>query len=310
MSEADQSALRSGFVALLGRPNVGKSTLLNTALGTKLSAVTPRPQTTRDRILGVCDRPAAQIVFIDTPGVHRARSQLNQAMVATAYGSILDADAALLLVEVAPLRKGATPSPGGAERAIIERLQQRQVPCVLALNKIDRVKPPALLAYIDTYRRLFPFEQIVPVCATRGDGIETVLQALEPLLPEGPRLFPEDQLSDRAVRFFVAELVREQIFLQLHQEVPYGCAVVVERFLEPRAPGAKPEIDATIVVEQDRHKGIMVGRRGQRIKALGISSRAAVEELLDQPVVLRLHVRVRRNWTRDPAALRELGYLT
>lgn len=309
MSESSEPTLRSGFAALLGRPNVGKSTFLNTALGTKLSAVTPRPQTTRDRILGVCDRPGAQIVFIDTPGVHRARSQLNQAMVATAYGSIADADVGLLMVEVGSLAKGATPAAGGAERAIIERLTQRALPCVLALNKIDRVKPPALLAYIDTYRRLYSFERIVPVCARTGEGVEVVLQAVEGLLPEGPLLFPPDQLSDRAIRFFVAELVREQIFLQLRQEVPYGCAVVVERFTEPRAPGARAEIDAVIVVEQDRHKGILVGRQGQQIKELGIHSRAAVEELMGQPVVLKLHVQVRKNWTRDPKALRELGYL-
>ncbi len=310
MGDREGEVLRSGFVAVLGRPNVGKSTLLNAVLGTKLVAVTPKPQTTRHRILGVYDLPDAQLVFMDTPGVHKARSALNKAMVEAAYTAIHDADVVLLLVEAGPLPRGARPKPGKAVEAIIDRLRRAGVPAVLGLNKIDLVDEATLIPFLDEYGKLHDFEALVPISARTGQGVEHLVEVLASLLPPGPRLFPEGQLSDRAQRFFVSELIREQIFLSTRQEVPYGCTVVVDRFVEPRQPGRKVEIDATVVVDNDRHKAIIIGRRGQGIKALGTSSRAAIEELLGQGVVLRLHVKVKPGWSEDTRALRDLGYDT
>ncbi|MBM4320115.1 MAG: GTPase Era [Deltaproteobacteria bacterium] len=303
-----QQIQRAGFVTLLGRPNVGKSTFLNQVLGVKLSAVTPRPQTTRNRIIGIHDLPDAQLVFIDTPGIHRPRRALNQAMVEAAWATIADADAGVLLVEASPLPADLRFAPGKANEAIIERLTARQLPCILAINKVDRVIPPHLLPMIDTYRKLYPFTEIVPICARTGEGVAEVLRALVPLLPEGPRLFPEDQLSDRAQRFFAAELIREQIFLLLEDEVPYGCAVKVDRFHEPKRSELRVEIEATIVVEEARHKAILVGKGGSRIKELGMRSRSSLEELCGRGVILRLYVRAQPGWSDDPQAVRELGY--
>lgn len=299
---------RAGFVTVLGRPNVGKSTFINQVLGTKLSAVTPRPQTTRNRILGIHDMPGAQLVFIDTPGIHQPKKALNRSMVDAAWATIADADAGLLLVEAHTLPPEASFAPGKANEAIVERIVAHQLPCVLGINKIDLVPPPHLLPIIDGYSKIYDWAAIVPLCATSGEGVRQIVEALVPLLPEGPRLFPEDQLSDRAQRFFVAELIREQIFLMTRDEVPYGCAVTVDRFREPARAELRLEIGATVHVEQERHKAILVGKGGQRIRELGIRSRAALEEFLGRGVILELFVKVRPGWSDDPRAVSELGH--
>ncbi|MDY0062685.1 MAG: GTPase Era [Myxococcota bacterium] len=304
---ADEAPVqRAGFVAVLGRPNVGKSTLLNQVLGTKLSVVTPRPQTTRNRIRAIHEVPGAQLVFVDTPGIHKPRTELNRAMVDAAWAAMADADAGVLVVEAVELPEGKF-APGAAVEAILERLTSRQLPTVLAINKIDRIPRPALLPLIDGYRQAYPFAAIVPICALTGDGVATVVQELVPLLPTGDRLFPGDQLSDRAQRFFVSELIREQVFLQTREEVPYGCAVVIDKYEEARLAGRRTEILATIVVDEARHRAILVGKGGQQIKALGIASRQAIETFLEQPVILKLFVKVRQDWTKTAKDVRDLG---
>jgi GTP-binding protein Era len=314
----------AGTVAILGRPNVGKSTLLNAMVGEKLAIVTPKPQTTRNRIVGVWNgtsnmtledqsglgRPlGGQIVFVDTPGVHEARSQLNRFMVREAMGAIEDVDAVLLVVEA---REGAAAlSPSAklpeAESWILQRLASTGKPAVLCLNKVDKVKDKGqVLPLIAWWGRAGRFAAVVPTCATRKKGLDGVIGEILRLLPPGPPLYGPDVLTDRTERFLAGELVREQLFLRLKQELPYATAVVVEGWNE-RAKG-DVVIDATIVVDRESQKAIVVGKRGAMIRDVGMAARKEIGELLHRPVHLRLNVRVEEGWTTSPRDLVELGY--
>jgi GTP-binding protein Era len=290
----------AGRVAILGRPNVGKSTLLNSILGEKLAIVTPKPQTTRDRIAGVFNGPRGQIVFIDTPGVHGARKELNRFMVQEALGIIPDVDAALLVVDATMDR------PGDAEQAILRGLGEARRPTVLAVNKVDTVKDKkALLPLLERWQGVAELRALVPISARKGTNVDRLVGELWSLLPTGEPLYAPDMLTDRTERFLAAELVREQLFLALRQEVPYAVAVVIEGW-EERA--ADVVITAEIVVERDSQRAIVLGKGGAMIRDVGTRARMAIGELLQRPVHLKLHVQVHPDWTTSPEALARYGY--
>lgn len=291
--------MKFGFVALIGRPNVGKSTLLNRLVGQKLAIVTPKPQTTRDAIRGILTRPDAQIVFLDTPGLHVPRDPLGRYMVRCAQRSSGDADLACLMVEPA--------AAADADCASLALLRGCRSPLFLLINKTDTVRKEALLPVIESYRGLLPFREIIPLSARTGDGVERLLRAAIELLPEGEKLFPDDFLSDQPTRFAVGEMIREKVFSFLHQEVPYGTAVQMEG-MKDREDGVTV-VTATIVAERESHKGMLVGRGGAMIKRIGTAARRDIEEFLGRRVFLDLRVRVVKDWKRDEELLRKLGYV-
>ena len=297
---------RAGRVAILGRPNVGKSTLLNRIVGEKLAIVTPKPQTTRNRITGVYNGDRGQIVFVDTPGVHGAKKELNRFMVGEALGLIPDIDAALLLVDAtdgAP----AVWRAGDVEERILAGLAEARRPVVLGLNKVDTVKDKAaLLPVLEGWGKRPDLRAIVPLSAKKGTNVDRLVGELWDLLPEGPPLFDPDQLTDRTERFLAAELIREQLFVSLRQEVPYAVAVVIDEWQE-RA-GGDVVISASIVVERDTQRAIVLGKGGSMIRDVGTKARLAITELLQRPAHLKLLVRVEEDWTSSPAAMAALGY--
>jgi GTP-binding protein Era len=290
----------SGFVSIIGRPNAGKSTLLNSILGEKIVITSDKPQTTRNRIKGIHNIPGAQIVFIDTPGIHRAKSMLNKYMVEEALASIREVDVILLLVE-------ADAPAGSGEALILELLAEVATPVLLVINKIDLVPKEALLASIERYAQLYPFREIVPVSALSGDGVGRVVELVRRYLPEGPRYFPDDILTDLPERFIVAEIIREKVFRLTRDEVPYSVAVEVETFKE-RPDGGMISIAAVINVERDSQKGIVIGKKGDMLKKIGMQARREIEQLLDSKVFLELFVRVRKDWSENPRMMKELGY--
>jgi GTP-binding protein Era len=302
---------RSGFCAIVGRPNVGKSTLLNRVLGQKIAIVTPKPQTTRNRILGVLTLPHAQVAFLDTPGIHRARGGLNRYMVDQALGAIEEVDVVLFLVE--PPRR-ATPEevrrpPGDVEQSIVRRLRAAKKKVILGINKVDAISKPLLLPMIDAWSERYDFASIVPFSALTGDGVDILVNAVVDELPEGPRLFPEDGVTDLAERTITAEFVREQILRHTHEEVPYGTAVVVESFDESERDGRNlVRIQARIYVERESQKGILIGKRGEMLKKIGTDARREIERLLGSRVFLGLEVVVEPRWSERREALRRLGY--
>lgn len=291
---------RSGFIAILGAPNAGKSTLLNRVLGQKISITSKKPQTTRNRILGVVHRPAAQLIFIDTPGVHPASRPLNLRIVETALSSLPEADLVLLLADV--LR----PDPG-SEALMVEKIRESRKPAALALNKIDRIEKSALLGIIEHWSARYPFEAIVPISALDGTQVDRLMAAMEDLLPEGPPYFPADALTDVAERFIAAEMIREKVFRLTGEEIPYAAAVTVESFKEDK-DGALIRIHAVIHVERESQKGILIGKGGNKLKTIGTLAREEIEHFLGTAVYLQLFVRVQKNWSRDPRALRRFGY--
>ena len=289
---------RSGFVAIVGRPNVGKSTLVNRVMGTELSIVTPKAQTTRHRISAIFTEPGAQMILHDTPGLHEPRDALNRSLVATAMKTVEDADVVLMMT--LPHAK-----IHDRDLRIIDTLKAVKSPAVLAINKIDTIRAQMLLPLIEQYSKLHPFTDIVPISALSGSGVDKLVNVLVNLLPYGPPLFPEDDVSDLPVRFFVSEVIREQIITLTGQEVPYKATVVVESFKQ-RARHIL--IQADIHVERDSQKKILVGKRGSMIKKIGIAARGKIEEFLESPVRLELFVKVTPHWTRDENRLKELGY--
>ena len=296
----------TGTVAILGRPNVGKSTLMNQIVGQKLAIVSPKPQTTRNRIVGVWNGPAGQIVFVDTPGVHAARGALNRFMVDEALGSIEGVDAALLVVE--PPQSSAAVKISSAERQILEVLREAHRPVVLAINKVDTVKDkPSLFPILTAWQEISNFAALVPVSARKGSGVPGLIKELCKLLPPGPPIYSADMLTDRTERFLAGELIREQLFLALRQELPYATAVVIDNW-EERADKNDVVIDASIIVERDSQKSIVLGKGGTMIKDIGTRARAEVSTLLDRPAHLRLFVKVAPEWTSSADAIARVGY--
>ncbi|HEY7677807.1 MAG TPA: GTPase Era [Candidatus Methylomirabilis sp.] len=300
-------SFKAGYVAIVGRPNVGKSTLLNRLLGQKISIVTPKPQTTRNRILGIHTLPGAQIVFLDTPGIHRSDRRFNREMVRAALRAVEEADLILWMVDA---EEPETPD----DLLILEELRRAKPPVFLLINKVDRVAKDLLLPLMDRFKDRLPFQEIVPLSAAAGDNVDRLEALLLRDLPEGRPFFPEDQVTDRPERFFIAELVREQAFQLLRQELPYAVAVTVEQVRE--RGGTRPgegdvlvDVGATLYVEKASQKGIVIGAGGQMLKQIGQRSRLEIEALLGRRVNLQLHVKVRQGWRGDERALRELGYL-
>jgi len=290
---------RSGFVSIIGRPNVGKSTLLNRILGEKIVITSDKPQTTRNRIKGIHNIPGGQIVFIDTPGIHRATSLLNRYMVDEAQASIREVDLVLFLTE-------ADSAEQRREAQILELLAAARAPVILVLNKIDLVAKETLLERIAAFASLYPFREIVPVSALSGDGVERLVECVAKYLPEGPLYFPDDILTDLPERFIVAEIIREKVFRLTHDEIPYSTAIEIESFKE--RPDGLVAIAAAINVERDSQKGIIIGKRGAMLKKIGTEARREIEQFLDTRVFLELFVKVRRDWSEDRLALKEMGY--
>ena len=299
MKEMQKDTIKSGVMAIVGPPNAGKSTLLNGLLGQKISIVTPKPQTTRNRIIGILNDPSYQIVMLDTPGLHKAGKPLNLEMVKIAVASLSEVDAILFLVDV------SQPVPEKQIEAV-EYLEGTTSPAILVLNKIDLLKKDQILPMIEMYRNIYPFAAIVPISALMNNGTDILLQEMVRLLPTGPRLYPEDIPTDATERFIVAEIVREKIFLLTGQEIPYSTAVVIDSFKEDEKRSLVT-IHATIVVEKSSQKAIIIGRKGSKLQQIGKNSRHDIEKLLAQRVLLKLWVKVHKNWTRDKRFIRDLG---
>ena len=290
---------KSGMIAIVGRPNVGKSTLTNALVGEKIAIVTNKPQTTRNRICAVLNRGECQFVFMDTPGLHRARTRLGDYMVKVARDSVADVDAVMLLVE--PI-----PHVGGPEEELIERIKALGVPSVLVINKIDTVKKDELLSVMQAYGEKHSFNAILPVSARNGEGLEDLLQVLGEFLPEGPQLFPEDMVTDQPERQVCAEIVREKLLLCLDKEIPHGTAVEVTRFIE--RDDEVIEMDATIYCEKDSHKGIIIGKGGAMLKKISTLARQDIERFMGTKVFLQTWVKVKQNWRDNVNLIQNFGY--
>ncbi len=293
-----QGTSRCGFVALLGAPNVGKSTLLNALVGTKVAIVSPKPQTTRSRVTGIVMQGDAQLIFVDLPGVFQPRRRFDRAMVASAWQGNADADMTCLIVD-------AMRPDDGATLAVVAQLKKTKQRAVLVLNKIDLVRRDLLLPIVAAFDADGIFDGTFLVSASTGDGVADLRSALAAMVPAGPHLFPEDQLTDLPQRLLAAEITREQVFLQLHEEVPYSIAVETEKWTE--RPDGSVRIDQVIYVMRDGQKAIVLGKGGTRIKALGQKSREELEGVLGRRVHLFLYVKVRQNWAEDPGQFREWG---
>ncbi|MBI3786248.1 MAG: GTPase Era [Deltaproteobacteria bacterium] len=288
---------RSGFVAIVGRPNVGKSTLLNRLLGQKVAIVTPKPQTTRGRILGILTRPDAQVIFVDTPGLHKARSRINQHMVRAAEAAIEEADVILFLVD-------ATTGLSAADRAIAADLGARSRQLCVVLNKIDKTARAKLLPILAELNGMLPQHDVVPVSARTGANCDELMRQIVGMLPTGPKLYDDETFTDQTERMLVQELVREKVLLLTRQEIPYAVAVTVDKFEDK---GKVAVISATIHVERESQKPILIGQGGRRIKEIGQAARLEIEAMLDRRVFLELFVRVQADWTQRESLLREFG---
>jgi GTP-binding protein Era len=291
---------RSGFISILGRPNVGKSTLFNRILGEKIAIVTEKPQTTRTRILGIKNVEGGQFIFLDTPGIHEGRSELNQRMVQIAIASGRDADVLLFMIE-------ATSPLIEKDREMIESLKGSDGLPFLVVNKIDLVKKETLLPLMDRYQKLHPFQKIIPLSAVTGDGVDILLDEILKVLPESVPYYPEDMITDQTERFWVSEIIREKVIKQSYHEIPYSTAVTIEEFKEHPKKNLIV-IKGTISVERDSQKKILIGKGGQKLKQIGEVARKEAEALLGTKVFLELWVKVERNWTQDPRALNRMGY--
>ena len=290
----------SAFIAIIGPPNVGKSTLLNRILGTKVAIVSPKPQTTRNRMIGIYHGDGFQMVFMDTPGIHKTRTALHESMVKAARAALHEVDILLLLIE---LNRSDDPEIA----SIIGTLKGTRKPCLLVINKIDTGPKEQLLPIIDRYRKLYPFEAIIPISALQGEGVDTLLGELKSRLRSGPQFFPADMKTDQTEPFLVSEIIREKIYVHTKKELPYSAAVTVDKIQEIPQKNLL-SISARIHVETDSQKGIVIGQGGQMIKAIGRSARLELEKIFSARVYLDLMVRVEKNWSKDPRALRRLGY--
>jgi len=290
----------SGFIGIIGPPNVGKSTLLNRILETKLAIVSPKPQTTRNRILGIYHGKGFQIIFMDTPGIHNTKSALHESMVASARAACREVDMVLLMIEIC--------HPDDRKiSSIVGNLKRMRKPCILVINKIDRMAKEHLLPIIDHYQQLYDFEDIIPVSAMKGDGLERLLDRLKESLRPGPQLFPSDMKTDQSEVALVSEIIREKIYDHTSKELPYSSAVSVDKMEEIPAKNLLA-IAARIHVERESQKAVLIGKRGRMIKTIGRSARLELEKMFGVRTYLDLRVRVEKNWTRDTRALRRLGY--
>lgn len=296
-SDSAERPTRCGYIALVGRPNVGKSTLFNAFIGQRLSIVTPKPQTTRGRILGILTRPSSQIVFLDTPGLLESQYKLHETMEKQIATAVRDADLALLLIDAE--------RPRDRRELVLTFLRQTHIPIVAALNKTDLLSPERSAAIIASIKSEFGLETLLPLSALRGDHVEELLDHLKGHLPPGPKLYPDDMVAEQPERFFAAELIREAAFNNLSDELPYAINVIIDEFAERKR---KTYIHATIYVERDSQKGIVIGNKGERLRTIGRQARLAIEDFLDFAIYLDLWVKVRPDWRNRDRDLREFGY--
>ncbi len=295
----DEIPFRSGYIAIIGRPNVGKSTLLNSLLGEKVAIVSPRPQTTRNRITGIKTTARAQVVFLDTPGIHQAQSLMNRRMVEVALQTLHEVDGVLWLLD-------ARERIGAQNERIAELLRGVRTPVFVLLNKIDLVAKGKLLPLMQRCAELLPEKEILPVSGLKGDNLPLLLELIEKNLPEGPRYFPGDEVTDQSERFLAAEIVREKVFLLTREEIPYGVAVTIDEFTE-KAEKNLIVIQATIHTERASHKPILIGKQGSMLKEIGVQTRVELEALLGCKIFLELFIRVDKGWTQRPHMLTEMG---
>ena len=291
---------KSGFVTLIGRPNVGKSTLMNHLIGQKIAITSNKPQTTRNRIQTVYTCEEGQIIFVDTPGIHKAKNKLGEYMVSVAERTLSEVDVILWLVE-------PTTYIGAGERHIAEQLKRVKTPVVLVINKIDTVKHEEILKFIDTYKDVCEFADIVPCSALKGDNTQALIDVIMKYLPNGPQFYDEDTVTDQPERQIVAELIREKALRLLDEEIPHGIAVSIEQMKE-RSNGRMMDIDATIICERDSHKGIIIGKQGSMLKKIGSKAREEIENLLDMKVNLQLWVKVKKDWRDSDFLIKNFGY--
>ena len=291
---------KSGYIAIAGRPNVGKSTLLNAIIGERIAITTHKPQTTRNRITGILNAPEGQCVFIDTPGIHEAKNSLGRSLVSTALKALSDVDAILFLIE-------AGRSLSGDDRLAIKSLSKQSLPVILVINKIDQVNKESLLGIIDGAKDLLPFHAVVPLSALSGFNVESLLKEIWALLPEGPPFFPEDMMTDVTERFIAAEMIREMITLRTRQELPYHTAVMIDTFKDDEERNLI-SIQATIMVAKNSQKGMIIGKKGAMLKEIGTRARLAMEDFFGSKVFLELFVKVQKDWHENSTMLRELGY--
>ncbi|MCP4338915.1 MAG: GTPase Era [Desulfobulbaceae bacterium] len=300
-----EQPVKSGMVAIVGPPNAGKSTLMNHYLGQKISIVTSKPQTTRNRIVGIVNDKGYQVVFLDTPGLHESRDPLNVEMVKVAMESLTEVDLVLFLVDVSLPLPEKVQEKKAAELA--EYMQRIKSPAIMVLNKIDLMDRKKVLPLIDSYSKMFPFKAVIPVSALGGDGLDSLFSEILTLLPMGPRYFPEDIPTDASERFLCAEIVREKVFLLTSQEIPYSTAVQIESFKEDNTKKLVT-IHAAIILEKQSQKGIVIGKGGKKLKSIGVAARKDIEALIGEKVLLKLWVKVKKNWSQDERFIRELGY--
>ncbi len=299
----------SGFVAIIGKPNVGKSTLINQISGMKLSIISPKPQTTRNNVRAIINRDSAQVIFVDTPGVHKPQNELSRYMVDSSIRAAQYADVVVLLVD------GRFSRPGDQDRAIVERFGRLRKPVILLINKADSVAKESLLPIIATYSEVFAFQSIIPISARTGDGVDQFLDEVIKLLPPGPRYYPEEDYTDQSERSLATELIREQILHYTNQEVPHGVAVLIDQFEDVTGENPEDEFDrelvrifASVICERKSHKAIILGKDGQMIKRIGTAARVNIERMTGCKVYLELHVKIRADWKNASAHLNELGY--
>ena len=295
-----EKSTKSGFVTLIGRPNVGKSTLMNRLIGQKIAITSNKPQTTRNRIQTVYTDERGQIVFLDTPGIHKAKNKLGEYMVNEAENTLKEVDVILWLVE-------PTTFIGAGERHIAEQLQKVTTPVILVINKVDTVKKEEILVFIDAYRKIYDFAEIIPVSALKGTNTDDVVETIFKYLPYGPMFYDEDTVTDQPMRQIVAELIREKALRCLDEEIPHGIAVYIDTMKE-RKTGDIIDIEATIVCERESHKGIIIGKQGQMLKKIGTQARKEIENMMDIKINLKLWVKVRKEWRDSDVQLKNFGY--
>ena len=291
---------KSGFAAIIGRPNVGKSTLMNHLIGQKIAITSRKPQTTRNRIQTVYTSERGQIVFLDTPGIHKAKNKLGEYMVNVAQRTFQDADVILWLVE-------ASDYIGAGEKHIAQQLQKTKLPVILVMNKVDKVEKKQVAGFIEAYRKLYDFAEIVPVSALRSVNLDTLLECIFKYLPYGPQFYDEDTVTDQPQRQIVAEMIREKALRCLEEEIPHGIAVTIERMKE-RPQGDMVDIDATSICERDSHKGIIIGKQGAMLKKIGSQARTEIENMLETKVNLKLWVKVKKDWRDSDFLIKNFGY--
>ena len=291
---------KSGFVAIIGRPNVGKSTLMNHLIGQKIAITSKKPQTTRNRIQTVYTCDEGQIVFLDTPGIHKAKNKLGEYMVQVAERTLKEVDAIMWLVEPSTFI-------GAGERHIVDQLKKTKTPVILVINKIDRVEKTEILKYMDAYRKIYDFVEIIPVSALRSVNIDTVIDSIFKYLPYGPQFYDEDTVTDQPQRQIVAEMIREKALRCLDEEIPHGVAVSIEKMTE-RKDGRICDIEATIICERDSHKGIIIGKGGQMLRKIGSQARRDIEDMLEMKVNLQLWVKVKKDWRDSDFMIKNFGY--